>query len=48
MGQHRLLSFPIFTGFIIAHFLRHFIQWLKERLSFRFAEKTAFAVTRTF
>ena len=35
---------PFFTGFIIAHFLRHFIQWLKERLAYRFAEKTASAV----
>ena len=35
---------PFFTGFIIAHFLRHFIQWLKERLAYRFAENTASAV----
>ncbi|MFZ0447120.1 MAG: thiol reductant ABC exporter subunit CydD [Bacillus sp. (in: firmicutes)] len=35
---------PFFTGFIIAHFLRHFIQWLKERLAYRFAENTASVV----
>ena len=38
---------PFFTGFIIAHFLRHFIQWLKERLAYRFAENTASAVQET-
>ena len=35
---------PFFTGFIIAHFLQHIIQWLKERLAYRFAENTASAV----
>ena len=35
---------PFFTGFIIAYFLRHFIQWLKERLAYRFAENTASVV----
>ena len=33
---------PYFIGFAGVYFLRHFIQWSKERLSFRFADKTAF------
>ena len=33
---------PYFFGFAGVFIVRHFIQWVKERLSFRFAEKTSF------
>lgn len=32
---------PLFLGFACSYIIRHFIQWIKERLSYRFAEKTA-------
>ncbi|WP_394233283.1 thiol reductant ABC exporter subunit CydD [Niallia oryzisoli] len=32
---------PFFAGFAITFVLRHFIQWIKGRLSFRFAERTS-------
>ena len=31
-----------FLALLVYLLLRHFIQWLKERLSFHFAEKTSF------
>lgn len=34
---------PYFAGFAAAFLARHFLQWLKERIAFRFAEKTSFA-----
>ena len=33
---------PYFFAFAGVFIVRHFIQWVKERLSFRFAEKTSF------
>lgn len=36
--QGVLMSFAVF---FIAHSIRHILQWVKERVSYRFAEKTA-------
>lgn len=33
---------PYFFGFALVFIMRNLLQWVKERLSFRFAEKTAF------
>ena len=32
---------PYFSGFAVAFFLRHFLQWLKERIAFHYGEKTS-------
>lgn len=35
---------PYFFGFIAVFFIRQLMQWVKERLSFRWAEKTSFNI----
>ncbi len=32
---------PLFLGFACSYIIRHFIQWMKERLSYQFAENTS-------
>lgn len=32
---------PSFYGFIVTYMLRHFFQWAKERLAYRFADRTS-------
>ena len=36
--------FPSFYGFIVTFMLRHFLQWAKEKLAYRFADKTSLHV----
>ncbi|WP_428909409.1 thiol reductant ABC exporter subunit CydD [Niallia sp. Krafla_26] len=40
-GTASIAVLPFFLGFAFVYIFRHFLQWLKERLSFRFAEHTS-------
>lgn len=35
-------ALPFFAMFFLAHVFRHFLQWLKSRIAYRFADQTSF------
>ncbi|AOV06196.1 thiol reductant ABC exporter subunit CydD [Sporosarcina ureilytica] len=40
-GAAWLAVFPSLLIFLVAHILRHFLQWGRERIAYRFADRTA-------